>query len=197
VSPALPREERDAIRARAEAATPGPWDWYGYGETGRTLYLDNSPYHDLNVLKTTDDWPPTDADAEFIAHARSDVPALLDALDAAEAEIERLRATYGLDRDDKHPCIRVEAYLRLEAERDAARAEAVALRTQYRDLATYRTTHANLGLCPESPNDKARDPDCPVCRALAAHESGIRGRERAAFAALLDAEDDEDERTGR
>jgi hypothetical protein len=84
-----------------------------------------------------------------------------------------------------------------EAERDAARAEAVALRTQYRDLATYRTTHANLGLCPEGPDDEARDPDCPVCRVLAAHESGIRGRERAAFAALLEAEGDEDERTGR
>jgi hypothetical protein len=91
----------------------------------------------------------------------------------------------------------VEYIQRLIAERDAARAEAVALRTQYRDLATYRTTHANLGLCPEGPDDEARDPDCPVCRVLAAHESGIRGRERAAFAALLDAEDDEDERTGR
>jgi hypothetical protein len=43
----------------------------------------------------------------------------------------------------------------------------------------------------------AAEAESPVCRVLAAHESGIRGRERAAFAALLDAEDDEDERTGR
>jgi regulator of replication initiation timing len=53
-------KELDVIRKRAEAATPGPW----FAEAANT------------------------ADAEFIAHARQDVPKLL-------AEIERLK----LDND--------------------------------------------------------------------------------------------------
>lgn len=65
----------------------------------------------------------------------------------------------------------VEHIQRLTADRDTALAEVDALREQYRDLATYRTTHANLGLCPEGPDDPARDPDCPVCAALAAAPS--------------------------
>lgn len=108
----------------------------------------------------------------------------------AKAESERLTRLLGLRWDDLREAQRSAQNARNE--RDAARAEAATLRTQYRDLATYRTAHANLGLCPEGPNDEARDPDCPVCRVLAAHESGIRGRERTAFAALLDAEDDEE-----
>jgi hypothetical protein len=61
------QDELDAIRKRADAATPGPW--------------------------TTPEKNPTDeyyascfpADEDFIGHAREDIPALLD-------EIERLRA---------------------------------------------------------------------------------------------------------
>ncbi|WP_372352665.1 hypothetical protein [Streptomyces sp. KL116D] len=73
----------DAIEARATAATPGPWctdSWEIYkgaeyeagaewlGETCRAGEMDDSR-----------------ADAEFVAHARTDVPALI-------AEVRRLRA---------------------------------------------------------------------------------------------------------
>lgn len=71
-----------AIRARADAATEGPW----------VLFRPDSAY--------TEVWVPRDnatlnlrngqiekRDAEFIAHARTDVPALLDRL--AEAERQR------------------------------------------------------------------------------------------------------------
>jgi len=160
---ALPREERGAIRARAE---------------------------DFRWCDESDEGIPPDLRGLVSSVSARDVPALLDALDAAEAEIERLRSALDHLREDD--ALNRDAYLLVETERDAARAEAAALRTQYRDLATYRTAHANLGLCPEGPDDEARDPDCPVCRVLVAHESGIRGRERAAFAALLDAEDDEE-----
>lgn len=34
-------------------------------------------------------------------------------------------------------------------------------------LATYRVHHANMGLCPEGPDDPSRDPDCEVCGWLA------------------------------
>lgn len=72
----------DEIEARAEAATPGPWEWHPYMSSGATLAKPNHPGHEVNILKTTDDWPPVADDAEFIAHARTDVPALVAALRA-------------------------------------------------------------------------------------------------------------------
>ena len=70
----------DAIRARADAATPGPWgfciphnrDW---------------PNPDPIFGATPGDevaWTRRNADWNFIAHAREDIPALLD-------EVDRLR----------------------------------------------------------------------------------------------------------
>jgi hypothetical protein len=172
VSPALPREERDAIRARAEAATDGPWSAYG---TVIAAYFEPncggcsgivSPAHEpscgIEQIAQADA-----ADAEFIAHARTDVPALLDALDAAEAEIERLRATCGLDRDDKHPCIRVEAYLRLKAERDAARAEVAALRGRIEAMADEWSWATSEGF---EDADGTRRTFSSALRALAADE---------------------------
>ena len=75
----------EAIKARERAATPGPWLPSGYGwnivsagEDGVSVstrapqtYLDGTDYDPR-------------ADAQFIAHAREDVPALV-------AEVERLR----------------------------------------------------------------------------------------------------------
>ncbi len=94
--------DRDAIRARAEAATPGPWCtgrwprlqvgegvydvagspavWHHY-DTGSPLW-DGEDDEDSRV----------ETDTVFIVHARTDVPALLDALDAAEARIAVLEA---------------------------------------------------------------------------------------------------------
>jgi len=74
----------DEIEARANAASGGPWEWCDYGNSGQALIQPGSGTHDLNVLKTTDDWPPNLRDATFIAHARTDVPALI-------AEVKRLR----------------------------------------------------------------------------------------------------------
>lgn len=78
----------DAIRARAEAATPGPWvtDWdAGYVvQSALSLVADvhGEPVRADDPLDYDDTGQP---DAEFIAHARVDIPMLLD-------EIERLRA---------------------------------------------------------------------------------------------------------
>lgn len=55
----------DEIEARLSAATPGPWT--------RTQWEEEQP--DV----------PWDADAEFIAHAREDVPALVAVVRAVEA----------------------------------------------------------------------------------------------------------------
>ena len=78
-----------AIRARADAATAGPWRRIG------SLSLDSCVLagapHDItmNVDVQSDD---ARADAEFIASARADVPVLCDAVDERDAEIARLRA---------------------------------------------------------------------------------------------------------
>ena len=76
----------DAIRKRAEAATKGPWyRGEGYEQSKRGNYV-ASESNGLIICAEQDD---TDCvlsteDAEFIAKAREDVPALL-------AEVERLK----------------------------------------------------------------------------------------------------------
>lgn len=73
----MSREED--IRARLGAATPGPWKWQPYRSGGQTLYqVPDAPVHELNILKTTDDWPPNNEDAALIAHAPDDLRYLLD-----------------------------------------------------------------------------------------------------------------------
>lgn len=59
-------EQLAEIRARSEAATPGPWGW----EQVPSLAL-----------------PPTDVD--FVIHARTDIPALLDYIEELQAEMEK------------------------------------------------------------------------------------------------------------
>ena len=85
----MTKEERDEIRARLEAATPGPWKvekncvnnlWHiccpeGEGNRGYVAYT---------VQTDKRAWD----DFLFIAHTRQDIPALLDALDKAEAQVE-------------------------------------------------------------------------------------------------------------
>jgi hypothetical protein len=112
----------DAIRARAEAATPGPWLHGDEYEPGNLYEHEVLMSEDLPVIEMDSDVQGS-ANAAFVAHARTDVPDLL-------AEIERLRA----EADER------DAYLgtvvdevettnaRLLAERDQARAELAALR---------------------------------------------------------------------
>lgn len=95
----MTKEELDAIEARANAATPGPWvakpvdyapDRYAGIETvyKRAPHYDEEPeeYRGAIGIVETDggNYPPQGPDAVFIAAARSDVPALV-------AEVKRLR----------------------------------------------------------------------------------------------------------
>ena len=96
----------DAIKARAVAATEGPWEAATCHESEqetRSEYVRNAllkpaaPAHGLwmvwkpdsrlgvHLTAVTGDGPHGEADAEFIAHAREDMPALV-------AEVERLRS---------------------------------------------------------------------------------------------------------
>jgi hypothetical protein len=83
-----------AIKARADAATPGPWKArteYPQTVTSPTYGPDSSD-EDAWVISTSLTHRP-DADAEFIAHARTDVPALLAHVAELEAERDEARRT--------------------------------------------------------------------------------------------------------
>jgi len=76
-------EQLAAIRARCEAATPGPWNW------GRDDVPNRPDIYHLTATWITEceNYPDVTVavpDLDFIARARQDVPALL-------AEVERLR----------------------------------------------------------------------------------------------------------
>ena len=79
-------DERNAIRARAEAATEGPWtSTFGYNNGGIATAFFAIPGHNGGgkvemILE----------DAEFIAHAREDIPRLLADNDALRAEVAAL-----------------------------------------------------------------------------------------------------------
>ena len=81
-------DELQAIKARCDAATPGPWNAVPRATEG---YVDG-------FLGAEIEGPP-DAqrgqfarmeDAEFIAHAREDIPALVAEIEQLRAEIERV-----------------------------------------------------------------------------------------------------------
>jgi hypothetical protein len=75
----LTQEEIEAIRKRAEAATPGPWV---VGAVPDVVFVETNQ-SELILEKESDKTQDYNT-AEFIAHAREDVPKLV-------AEIERLR----------------------------------------------------------------------------------------------------------
>lgn len=98
MSAARPGLDTTTARQLAEAATPGPWipEWSGgsegNGEWWSSLEVGfNDPVEPTAGLMMGDH-ENADADAKFIAAARSLVPALCDELDAARAELVKERA---------------------------------------------------------------------------------------------------------
>lgn len=74
-----------AIQDRCDAATPGPWhyrrDWVMFTDPGDGQ---------VETIATTHESPD---DARFIAHSRTDIPALLDTIENLRAENARYRET--------------------------------------------------------------------------------------------------------
>ncbi len=75
------RPDIDAIKARAEAATPGEWQATTHWEVSAISQ------HIALCAEMNGRW-----NAEFIAHARTDIPALLAYIAALNEVIERLEA---------------------------------------------------------------------------------------------------------
>lgn len=88
----LTDQQHADIEARAEAATPGPWEEHTQYGPHFYAYL-RGPY--LRGVGTLNfgDGEDAEADREFVLHARSDVPALL-------AELRRLKAELAKSAED-------------------------------------------------------------------------------------------------
>lgn len=96
-------EELQTIKERAEKATAGPWTMdrtreqikgpryticnIAFDVDGRFEPETYAAYKAIGGVADEDTNPFQDEDAAFIAHARSDIPALI-------AEVERLQALY-------------------------------------------------------------------------------------------------------
>lgn len=87
----------NAIRIRCEAATPGPWEYFDNGFDGKIRSTTaRSKY--TGKPKTICGGEPCEGridncpDAHFIAHAREDIPYLLDLLAEREKEVGRLQS---------------------------------------------------------------------------------------------------------
>jgi hypothetical protein len=104
-TPAPPLDETDLqrIEQRAEAATPGPWFWSSYaGVFSAPLAQANDDGWDSDVCWVANrnlaagDTPNAQggADMDFIAEARTDVPALVNSLRAARADRDEFRASF-------------------------------------------------------------------------------------------------------
>ncbi|KKN11026.1 hypothetical protein LCGC14_1030550 [marine sediment metagenome] len=85
------RPDIEAIQQRAEAATRGPWIAAPTESPGNhTIDSENSPYGIVTVWDAQEDIVKPAATAAFIAHARTDVPALCDYAEAMEARVKEL-----------------------------------------------------------------------------------------------------------
>jgi hypothetical protein len=93
----MTNEELDAIEARAKAATKGPWTSVDSCYLCGGVHVDGS---ENNPVEHGGGYA-TKEDLSFIAHARSDVPALV-------AEVRRLQAL--LDSDDQATAVLLRRY---------------------------------------------------------------------------------------
>lgn len=153
------REWLDEIEARANAATEGPWTTHvAEGERlirPGVLGAQIPPYPVARVRLDNIGY----CDAEFIAHARSDVPRLV-------AEVRRLQAVIGAT---PHASARL---AESRAERDALSAELAAARER---LAAVEALLPTACTCPPSSMFNGPSARCPTHgRALAQSEEGQR-----------------------
>jgi hypothetical protein len=88
------QDRLDQIRARRAAVTPPPWEWDIGEHPGDPFRLEQQLEDSLQgetILKAAESWAstaPSDEDAEFIAHAPTDITYLL-------GEVARLRGLLG------------------------------------------------------------------------------------------------------
>lgn len=105
----------EAIEARANAATEGPWEverWEDFGGTPSFSIPDVERFRDL---RNSVDFGVDKDTATFVAHARTDIPALVAALRAAETKLAAIHNLAQLwtasdNVDDLHTRVTNRAY---------------------------------------------------------------------------------------
>jgi hypothetical protein len=122
----------DAIEARANAATPGPWEAidqkrehheFKFVRSKTAIHKnDRGPSYAYEIL-SDEDYDTKSADMQFIAHARTDIPALIAAYRSQAGEIARLRARVAelvtaLDAQNGTPCEQIRHAQEVEALRE-------------------------------------------------------------------------------
>jgi hypothetical protein len=115
------------IRARADAASMGPWRECGHDRGGCQCGHVWSTPHDALVAecRPQEDVPHPSADgrmanARFIAHARTDIPRLCDAMAKRDAELAEVIDALGLREDIDTGRVLVEACRQISDETTAA-----------------------------------------------------------------------------
>ena len=101
----MTEKQLEEIKERCEAATPGPWRLRyrtfltecGEYENHHSLFTDNDRI--ICDLRDRNTWYgdgiyDEDSDAEFIAYAREDIPALLEEIEKLKEEIKNLEKEY-------------------------------------------------------------------------------------------------------
>jgi hypothetical protein len=81
-------EQLQAIKERANKATPGPWE--EVAESGQWWITGPVLEYDFVMSTNTEDIKQEDVD--FIAHAREDVPALITEIRSLRAKLDAYRA---------------------------------------------------------------------------------------------------------
>jgi len=107
------------IRKRAEAATPGPWEagrpdmaTIVDGVDSKWIYAGaKRQYCAVASGRIKGPWSEVIANADFIAHARQDIPYLLDTVDALRGEVEGAKARQRLAEEGNTAMAHRVAYL--------------------------------------------------------------------------------------
>src|SRR3954453_17659598 len=92
----IDEQSLEAIKQRAAAATPGPWEGDPVDGIGQR-WSRPTPWLDVIAMEGSDSWggcnhrlTSNDADASFIAHSREDIPWLIERLQEAEAGFKEM-----------------------------------------------------------------------------------------------------------
>lgn len=84
------------IKAREQAATPGPWE---YTDNGFDGYISSKNGDFLIGGEPCEGRIEHDANTEFICHARTDIPALIAEVERLEDENEKMKPFYRVSDD--------------------------------------------------------------------------------------------------
>jgi hypothetical protein len=161
-------EQRSAARARCSAATPGPWEWTDWEDEKRYAIrhddglTSEGEFLSKSLVSTgvrNDDCPDAwiigametvdgpfligdTVDAAFIKHARADLPAALDALDAADERVAELEKELAEMRQSRCDGERLIAWLDDLNRKPAALAFTAGIERQIADRFEYNGREA-------------------------------------------------------